>query len=126
MSLKRIAAALAMIAALAGGAGVALAAVAAHKVQTPALGSAAQMLMVHGAAGLAMLATAHRSSASRVWVAAAALVVSGSLLFALAVALPILADSRLLAHFAPVGGSTVMLGWAVGAFAAAREIFVAE
>ena len=82
--------------------------------------------MVHGAAGLSMLATAHRSSASRVWVAAAALVVSGSLLFALAVALPILADSRLLAHFAPVGGSTVMLGWAVGAFAAAREIFVAE
>ena len=78
-----------------------------HRLTAPgwyraALGSAAQMLMVHGAAGLAMLATAYRSFASRVWVAAAALVVSGSLLFALAVALPILADSRLLAHFAPV------------------------
>lgn len=121
MSQARISSAIAVLAALAGGTGVALAAVAAHKVQVPALGAAAQMLMVHGAAGLALLAMSGRSRQAGIWLAAAALVVFGSVLFGLAVALPILAGSVLLKGMAPVGGSTVMIGWAVAAFAAARE-----
>jgi uncharacterized membrane protein YgdD (TMEM256/DUF423 family) len=53
---------------------------------------------------------------------AAALVVGGSILFAAAVSLPILASSALPKGLAPVGGSTVMLGWAVAAFAAVRQL----
>ncbi len=123
MSDRRAAAVIALLASLAGGCGVALAAVAAHKVQVPALASAANMLMVHGAAGIALLALGRSSAQSRIWLVAAALIVAGSILFASAVSLPILASSAVLKGLAPVGGSTVMLGWAVAAFAAVRQMF---
>lgn len=118
----RAGAAVALLAALAGGCGVALAAIAAHKVQVPALASAANMLMVHGAAGMALLALGQSAAHCRIWLVAAALVVGGSILFASAVSLPILASSSLLKGLAPVGGSTVMIGWAIAAFAAARQM----
>lgn len=121
MSATRAAAAVAVLAALAGGFGVALAAVAAHKVQVPALTSAANMLMVHGAAGIGLLAFG--AAGGRLWLAAAALVVLGSIVFASAVSLPILTGSSAFGGLAPIGGSTVMIGWAVAAFAAARQLF---
>ena len=121
MRITRLAAGIAVFAALAGCAGVALAAVAAHKVQSPSLGSAAHMLMVHGAAGLALIAVARGDTRPMAWLVAAALAVGGSILFAAAVALPILAESTFLKGFAPIGGSTVMIGWLVAAAAALRQ-----
>lgn len=122
MTTATVRAVIALLAALAGGVGVALAAVAAHKVQATALASAASMLMVHGAAGIGLLALGQGVPGRCWWLAAAALVVLGSIVFAAAVSLPILADVTLLKGLAPFGGSTVMIGWAVGAFAAARQI----
>lgn len=112
---------IAFFSALAGGAGVALAAVAAHKVESQALVAAANMLMVHGAAGMALVALASGQKRSCLWLAAAALVVGGSLLFATAVALPLLTQVTFVKGAAPVGGTTVIVGWALALLAAARR-----
>ena len=71
---------------LTGAAGVALAAVAAHKVDSPALATAAMMLMVHAAAVLALAAVAMRSAAAfkvaGAWMLAAVWLFSGDIAFA--------------------------------------------
>lgn len=109
---------LVFIAALAGAAGVALAAVAAHKLQNPAIASASQMLMVHAAAVLALVAIAGRHEQQGFWLAAALVILAGSIVFALAVSLPLLADVTFFPMAAPIGGTAVMVGWALAALAA--------
>lgn len=109
---------LAAVAGLAGAAGVALAAIAAHRVQTPGLAAAAQMLMVHAAAGLAITTIADRVERSRLWLGAAGLMLAGSVLFAGAIALPALAGAGLFPMAAPIGGSSVIVAWLAVALAA--------
>ena len=95
-----------------GAGGVALAALAAHKVQTPALGNAAIMAVVHAAAcvALALSSTATTRTAGLLrlsgWVIA-----SGALLFTGDIALRELAGHRLFPMAAPTGGSLMILGW---------------
>ncbi len=113
---------LAIAAGLLGAAGVALAAVAAHRVPTPALASAAQMLMVHAVAVLAIAAWAVRSvSAGGWWRAAARVMLLGVALFAGDVALRGFEVGSLFPMAAPTGGSLTILAWVLVAIAAAVE-----
>lgn len=106
-----------------GAAGIALAAVAAHRVQGPSIASAAQMLQVHAVAVLALLALAAQSGpGARLWLAAAATIAIGAALFATAVALPPLAGMTLFPMAAPIGGSIVIVGWLGVAIAAIGEL----
>jgi uncharacterized membrane protein YgdD (TMEM256/DUF423 family) len=110
---------LVVLSGVAGAAGVMLAAVAAHRVQSPALASAAQMLMVHAAACVAVVALSADSQRPGLWLASASLLVGGALLFAAAVALPPLAGLSLFPMAAPIGGGAVIAGWIGVAVAAA-------
>lgn len=112
---------LAAAAGLAGAAGVALAAVAAHRIQTPGLAAAAEMLQVHAVAALAIAALAARAELPTLWLAAATVVLSGSVLFAAAIALPPLAGVSLFPMAAPTGGSATIAGWLIVSVAAVRE-----
>ena len=94
----------------------------AGRVQSPALATAAQMLQVHAAATLAVVAIAvTRQRAVRVWLLAASMLTGGAVLFALALALPPLAGMTLFPMAAPIGGSTMMVAWLSVAVAAAAE-----
>lgn len=104
------------VAGLIGAAGVVLGAVAAHRVQDPSLATAAQMLLFHAAAAVAVAAHLrpihHRPvRGHRVWLAAAALMLSGSALFAGDITMRVLVGARLFPMAAPLGGSTMIAGW---------------
>lgn len=110
---------LAVAAGLMGAAGVALAAVAAHRLPTPALASAAQMLMVHAVAVLAVSAWAVRSvHAAGWWRVAARVMLLGVALFAGDVALRAFEAGQLFAKAAPIGGSLTIVSWLLVAVAA--------
>ena len=96
---------------LTGAAGVALAAVAAHKVQTPGLASAAQMLILHAAAVVGIVALAGTRGYPRLLLAVATVMLAGALLFGGDVALLNLAGRRLFPNAAPTGGSTMIASW---------------
>lgn len=113
---------IAAAAALMGAAGVTLAAVAAHKVPTPAMATAAQMLMVHAVAVLAVAAWAVRSvTAGGWWRAAARMMLFGVALFAGDIALKGFEVGQLFPMAAPIGGSLTILAWVLVAVAAAVE-----
>ncbi len=103
--------ALQVAAGLTGAAGVALAAVAAHKVQTPGLASAAQMLILHAAAVVGIVALAGTRGYPRLLLAVATVMLAGALLFGGDVALLNLAGRRLFPNAAPTGGSTMIASW---------------
>lgn len=110
---------LAAAAGLMGAAGVALAAVAAHRLPTPAMASAAQMLMVHAAAVLAIAGWAVRSvHAAGWWRVAGRVMLLGVALFAGDVALRGFEVGQLFPMAAPVGGSLTILSWVLVAVAA--------
>ena len=111
------------LAGLMGAAGVALGAVAAHRVQDPGLASASQMLMLHAAAvvGVAShLRSVHQRPMPfyNVWVLGAALLLAGAGLFGGDIALRTLAGARLFPMAAPLGGTTMIAGWLVVTLAA--------
>ncbi|MCU0955351.1 MAG: DUF423 domain-containing protein [Hyphomicrobium sp.] len=113
---------LAVAAGLMGAAGVGLAAIAAHRLPTPALASAAQMLMVHAVAVLAVSAWAVRSvHAAGWWRVAARVMLLGVALFAGDVALRAFEAGQLFAKAAPIGGSLTILSWLLVAVAAAVD-----
>jgi uncharacterized membrane protein YgdD (TMEM256/DUF423 family) len=106
------------VAGLVGAAGVALAAVAAHRVADPSLATAAQFLILHGAAAVALSAFAGGSLAGgSQW--SLGFLVSGSLMiFAVAlfsgdVAARVLLGDRLFPMAAPIGGSLLIVAWLV-------------
>ncbi len=110
---------IAAAAGLAGAAGVALAAVAAHKVTEPALGTAANFLIMHAAAVLAISAWAATSQhASGWWRAAAYVILVGVALFSGDIAASKLIGSGLFPTAAPIGGSLTIAGWILVAVAA--------
>jgi uncharacterized membrane protein YgdD (TMEM256/DUF423 family) len=113
---------IAAAAGLMGAAGVALAAVAAHKLPTPAMASAAQMLMVHAVAVLAISAWAVRSAnAAGWWRVAGRVMLLGTALFAGDIALRGFEAGQLFPMAAPIGGSLTIFAWVLVALAAAVE-----
>jgi uncharacterized membrane protein YgdD (TMEM256/DUF423 family) len=113
---------LALVAGLLGAAGVALAAVAAHRVQDAALATASQMLLVHATAALALASIAGQSARARLWTIAASLLLIGVTLFAGDIAARAFLGDRLFPMAAPTGGSTMILGWLTAAVAAALSL----
>jgi uncharacterized membrane protein YgdD (TMEM256/DUF423 family) len=106
-----------VLAGLVGASGVALAAVAAHRVQDAALGAAAHMLMIHAAAALGGLALGANIGRPAPFGVAALLLLSGAALFAGDIAMRSFTGDRLFALAAPTGGSTMIAGWVTVAVA---------
>jgi uncharacterized membrane protein YgdD (TMEM256/DUF423 family) len=106
---------------LAGAAGVALAAVAAHKVDSPALATAAMMLMLHATAAVALLAVAMRLALAGWWLKLAALMLAAATLFSGDIALHTLSGSHVFPMAAPTGGSLLIASWLGVALLAALE-----
>jgi uncharacterized membrane protein YgdD (TMEM256/DUF423 family) len=107
--------ALIAVAGLLGGAGVALAATAAHVNGADALRAAAELAMVHAAAAIGLTAVAGQSRRPWLWNAIAGVMLLGAVLFVASVSLGVLADLRPLPMLAPLGGSLTILTWlAVG------------
>ncbi len=106
---------------LAGAAGVALAAVAAHKVDSPALATAAMMLMLHATAVIALLAVASRLGRPAWWMRLAALMLAAVSLFSGDIALHTMSGSHIFPMAAPAGGSLLIASWLAVALLAALE-----
>jgi uncharacterized membrane protein YgdD (TMEM256/DUF423 family) len=110
---------LAALAALMGGAGVALAAAGVHQDGGEFARTAALFLILHAAAALAVAAHV-RISGSRFILAIGFLMEAGATLFAADLAYHAFAGARLFPFAAPIGGSTMILAWILlaAAFAA--------
>lgn len=108
---------LVVLAGLAGAGGVALGAVAAHRVQDPALATASQMLLMQAAGALGALAVGIYSGRPAPFLLAALLLLAGAGLFAGDIALRAFTGSRLFPLAAPTGGSTMIAGWVMLAVA---------
>jgi len=98
---------------VAGAAGVALAAVAAHKVESPALATAAMMLTIHAAAAVGIVALAMRTEREKLWQAAAVLMLAAASLFSGDVALHTLSGTHVFPMAAPTGGSLLIASWLI-------------
>jgi uncharacterized membrane protein YgdD (TMEM256/DUF423 family) len=98
---------------LAGAAGVSLAAVAAHKVDSPALATAATMLTLHAAAAVGITAVAMGAPRSHLWQGAAVLMLAAASLFSGDIALHTLADTHIFPMAAPTGGSLLIASWLI-------------
>ena len=106
---------LAAIAALMGAAGVASAAAAAHAAASPLLGTMSQMLMIHAAAIIGVLALG-RGSANEFWFGlAAGAMTLGIALFAGDLAARVWLGGRLFPFAAPLGGGLVIASWVAAA-----------
>lgn len=101
------------VAGLLGAAGVALAAVAAHRVADPSLTTAALFLILHGAAVIALSAVAGGSPLPSGFLVAASLMLFGVALFSGDVTSRVLLGDRLFPMAAPTGGSLLILAWLV-------------
>ncbi|AWI89129.1 DUF423 domain-containing protein [Methylobacterium sp. DM1] len=110
---------LAALAALAGGLGVAASAAAAHTSGGETLKTAAQFLLFHAPAILALtgFAAAGLIRGALTRLAAAALLI-GLALFSGDLALRALTGQALFPMAAPIGGTVLMAGWALAAVAA--------
>ena len=106
---------LAAIAALMGAAGVASAAAAAHAGANPTLATMSQMLMIHAAAILAVLALG-RGGSNEVWFSVAAgMMILGVGLFAGDLAARVWLGGKLFPFAAPLGGGLMIASWIAGA-----------
>lgn len=110
------------VAGLAGAAGVALAAAAAHAVQNAALATAAQLLILHAAAAVAIAAAARGNERPHIYLGAATLMLAGATLFAGEIAMMAMAGRRLFHFAAPTGGSAMIAGWLGLALAAGVDL----
>lgn len=111
-------AAVAALASLSGAGGVALAAVAAHRVADPSLATAAQFLVMHGAAAIGLAALSASFARPRVALVAASLMLAGVFLFSGDISSRVFFGTRLFPLAAPIGGSLLIGSWFVAAFAA--------
>jgi uncharacterized membrane protein YgdD (TMEM256/DUF423 family) len=115
--MSRINATLAACAALMGACGVVAAAGAAHAAGAEKLASVALILLVHAAALLALTLRE-----GRLWLAAACVMIFGASLFSVDVSLSVLRGAHLFPFAAPIGGSSLILAWLLGFFAALAEL----
>ncbi|MGH6823005.1 MAG: DUF423 domain-containing protein [Methylocella sp.] len=110
--MRKWAGATAAAAGLTGAGGIILAAAAAHDVPDPRLQMAANFLILHAAATLAVCGLAVAVPQRGVWfLGAAGLFLSGSLLFGGDLSARALAGTRLFPMAAPLGGTLLFLGW---------------
>jgi uncharacterized membrane protein YgdD (TMEM256/DUF423 family) len=116
-------AALVVYAGLAGAAGVALAAAGAHGAAPYALTPAAQFLIMHAAAALAVAAVATRAVHAGGFLLAALVLLIGVTLFSGDIAARTLWGQRLFPMAAPIGGSTMIIGWLILSAAGIWEVF---
>ena len=112
---------LAAAAGLLGAAGVSIAAIAAHRVDSPALATAAMMLMVHASAGLAIAALSVAAQNTKRWCALGGYMLAAVALFAGDIALNTLAGFHLFPMAAPTGGSLLIASWLAVAVCAVLE-----
>lgn len=103
------------LAGLLGAAGVALAAVAAHRTADPSLATAALFLILHGTAAIALTAVAGSFPWPQAVLASASLMIFAVTLFSGDVASRVLLGDRLFAMAAPTGGSLLILAWLAAA-----------
>jgi len=102
---------------LAGAAGVGLSAAAAHKVDSPALSTAATILTLHAAAAIGIFAVAVRSVRPKLWSVAAFLMLLAASLFSGEIAFHTFTGNASFQFLAPVGGSGMILSWLLVAVA---------
>lgn len=114
---------LVVYAALAGAAGVALAAVGAHGGDTTGLTTPAHFLIMHAAAALGAVAVALRADRACIFLLGGLVMLLGVTLFSGDIAWRTLQGGRLFPMAAPIGGSTMMLGWVIVAVAGLRDVF---
>lgn len=96
---------------LAGAAGVALAAMAAHHVDSPALGTAATMLTLHAAAAVGITSVALRAARPCLWSATAGVMLAAASLFGGEIAFHTLTGNASFQMLAPVGGTLMIASW---------------
>jgi uncharacterized membrane protein YgdD (TMEM256/DUF423 family) len=102
---------------LAGAAGVGLSAAAAHKVDSPALTTAATILTLHAAASVGIFAVALRSVRPLFWQAAALLMLLAATLFSGEIAFHTFTGDAWFQFLAPVGGTLMIASWLLVAIA---------
>ena len=108
---------------LLGACGVAAAAAAAHLPGAGSLGSVALILLVHAAALPGLTARAAENSAgARLRLAAALAIALGAALFSADVTLLTLRGARLFPFAAPIGGTTMILGWLIAGAAGLADL----
>jgi uncharacterized membrane protein YgdD (TMEM256/DUF423 family) len=122
-TVMQAAAALAVYAGLAGAAGVALAAAGAHGNALSDLTPAAQFLLMHAAAALAVVAVATRAAHPGAFLLAALVLLAGVSLFSGDITVRTFWGHRLFPMAAPIGGSTMILGWLILSAAGLWEVF---
>lgn len=117
--MSRGAFALTAIACCAGAAGVLESAAAAHGHSDPLLATSANFLILNAAASVAINAFGVSAArGSRCFLAAAFLLLAGGLLFCADLSFRALAGHRLFPFAAPIGGTTMIVGWIVAAVCA--------
>lgn len=111
--------ALIAIAALMGAAGVIAAAASAHGTPAPLLDKAALFFMLNGAAAIGICAAGLHATVRRSWFfIAASVLLAGELLFGADLSMRSLTGARLFPFAAPVGGTSMIVGWLLAAVAA--------
>ena len=109
------------VAGLLGAAGVALAAIAAHRVDSPALATAAMMLMVHASAVLGIAALSAGTQHRKRWCALGGFMLAAVAPFSGDIALHTLTGFHLFPMAAPTGGSLLIASWLAVAVCAVFE-----
>lgn len=98
---------------LLGAAGVALAAVAAHRVADPSLATAAQFLIVHAAAAIGLSALASGTPLPVGFLVSSSLMILAVALFSGDVAVRVFLGGKLFPMAAPLGGSLLIGAWLI-------------
>lgn len=94
-----------------GAAGVALAAVAAHRIESPALATAAMMLILHAAAAVAIVSASAGSGLGTAGRWVAGVMLAAVALFSGDVTVHAMTGSHIFPYAAPTGGSTLIASW---------------
>ncbi|HYI05935.1 MAG TPA: DUF423 domain-containing protein [Reyranella sp.] len=119
----QLAAVLLIYAGLAGAAGVGIAAAGAHGNDMTALTSPAYFLIMHATAAAAIIAVATRAEHPGAFLLAALVLLVGASLFSGDIAARTLWSVRLFPMAAPIGGSTMIIGWLLLSVAGIWEVF---
>ena len=119
----QLAAVLLIYAGLAGAAGVGIAAAGAHGNDMTALTSPAYFLIMHATAAAAIIAVATRAEHPGAFLLAALVLLVGASLFSGDIAARTLWSVRLFPMAAPIGGSTMIIGWLLLSAAGIWEVF---
>jgi uncharacterized membrane protein YgdD (TMEM256/DUF423 family) len=118
-----LAAVLLIYAGLAGAAGVGLAAAGAHGNDMAALTPPAYFLIMHATAAAAIIAVATRAEHPGAFLLAALVLLAGATLFSGDIAARTLWLVKLFPMAAPIGGSTMIIGWLLLSVAGIWEVF---